>query len=165
VIPAKEGLVILVWDPEEGGHEEAPGFRLYGLAEPYRLSKDLLRGDYGFGEVAYNSRLFGDRWEVMLWDIRVYRWPTGEEWRETIRTLLSTIITGGARVAWMGSEYLPFSDPPSLFHPEHMDGLPAWMTADGRSGIPLDPLEPWVEKCIEELPRIREFAAGLADVE
>lgn len=164
-ISAKEQLIILA--PQDGrrGLGEVPGFTLYGLAEPNQLASNLLSGHLDLGDVVRSWRLFGSKWEVLLWDVRVSHWEAGETWRGSIKSLLIKIISGGARVAWMGAEFVSFSDPPRLFHPEDMDGPPAWMTSDGAFGVPLDPMEPWVGASDAELLRIREFARGLADVE
>lgn len=164
--PAKEQLVILIRGSEGEGFEEASGLIVYGLGSPWSVIREPPTGLSSFGRIEKTSRYFGDHWEIIRWDIEMLRWPTGVEWLSTLSAFFEAMISGGARVAWVGSETSPFSDPPTLFHPDYMTGgVFAWRTDDGRGREQLDPDKPLTPASVEELRALREYAKGLADVD
>lgn len=56
-----------------------------------------------------------------MWDARVARWPSAEEWATVVLTTLQALRSAGATVAWFGLEGF-FVDPPLLFDPNVMSG-------------------------------------------
>jgi hypothetical protein len=151
---------------EGEGFEETSGFVVYGLGFPHSVNREPSVELPDLGRIDRVSRYFGDHWEVIRWDIEISRWPTGVEWRHALAAIFEAMISAGAKVVWVGSETSPFSDPPTLFHPDYMTGgVFAWQTDDGRSGGQLDPENPLVPASVEELVALREYAKGLADVD
>lgn len=161
-IPISEGLVVV------GDGEFVPGFIVYGLGASGCVSTDLpdaiADGLWdGPGPGVKLFRLHGEGWEVMLWEIRVSRWPTGLEWRQKQANLFDAMIAQGAAVVWIGDGF-NFSDPPWLFDPRYMSGgVLVWRTSGGQQGGELDPMASSVPISDEEMLRLRYLAAGLAD--
>lgn len=160
-IPVSEGLLIVA------AGELVPGFVVYGLGAPGCVSTDVpaLVDELwvGSGPGVKLFRLHGEGWEVVLWEIRVSRWPVGPQWERTQATLFDAMISRGADVAWIGDGFR-FSDPPWLFDPEYMSGgVLAWRASNGQQGGHLDPTTSTVPISDEEMLRVRHLAAGLAD--
>lgn len=164
-VPAKEQLVILVGTPGEVGLEEAPGVIVYGLGGRGAVIREPPT-ELQRAEPIKSFILHGTHWEVVLWEIRMWRWPASIEWRSTIGAYFDALIAGGAKVTWLGAEGISFVDPPHLFDPDEMEGaVLAWRTADGDEGWPLDPHKPFATATNDELRTLRRYAGGLADAE
>jgi hypothetical protein len=164
--PAREQLVILIAGQDGDGLEEAPGFIVYGLGAPRSIVREPPGRLLKVIRIEKTSRYYGENWEVIRWDVPMWYWPSGAEWRETLSMFFDAMISAGARVSWVGSETSPFSDPPTLFDPQYMSGgVFAWRTADGRVGGQLDPDRPLVPASVDDLLALREYAQGLADVD
>lgn len=89
--------------------------------------------------------------------------PRGEAFRDAVRATLAALITGGARVAWVGALGVPFYDPPGLLDPGCMSGgVLAWLTEDGWFGCPIDPDQPWAAASDLEMHELRRRANHLA---
>ncbi|WP_157731681.1 hypothetical protein [Arthrobacter sp. YN] len=161
--PARETLTVF-WD-SDGGQEEMPGFIVYGLVDPKCwVERSFPLGLWPAGTDAAESRLYGESWEVKLWDVRVQEFLSGKAWTTAVRGTLQTIIDAGCRVAWVSSERFPFVDPPFLFLPEHMSGsVLSALTSDGDFFCPLDPDQPIRAISDDQLVRLRVHADGLAD--
>jgi hypothetical protein len=148
------------------GGEEVSGLIVYGL-----LARGSRRPDFPYGAWALAGEvreftLVGEAWEVARWDVPVGAWGTAGEFVAVVRATFEAVIAGGAQVAWIGAEGVPFCDPPELFDAECMSGgVLAWMTDDGAFGCPLDPDSPLVPVDDECLAMLRRHSAGLADVE
>ena len=101
--------------------DERPGVIAYGIwpaGAGADLPSDVLLG----GGVPRAFRLWGPGWVILGFDIA---YPTPEDLREAlplIEECLELCLRRGAHVAWLGSEGLPFADPPHLFDPEWMEG-------------------------------------------
>ena len=145
--------------------DEVPGLIVYGLFLPGSDRQVEFPSSVWISRpVPCEFRLFGDGWEVLMWEVPIDIWPTGERWRAAIRSTLKAMIERGGRVAWIGSEGGPFCDPPKLFSPDCMSGgVLAWMTDVGDSDIPLDPDLPLAPITDDGLRELRLHARGLAD--
>lgn len=142
------------------GGEERTGYILYGLwSEASAPSEQLDAGALGVGAaIARPFRLVGDGWNILGVDCAFAGDPEYREALDRIESQLDAIIATGARVAWMGSEGLPFADPPDLFTLEWMEGgVLAGRSRDGdlMSGIRTDGFVPLSEQQM----RILEEAA------
>ncbi|MFE6506297.1 hypothetical protein ACFVDI_01795 [Nocardioides sp. NPDC057767] len=120
--------------------EERTGYILYGLwPEASAPSEQLDEQVLGVGaEVARPFRLFGEGWNILGIDCAFADDLQYRQALDRIEGQLDAIIAAGARVAWMGSEGLPFADPPDLFTQEWMeDGVLVGKTreSDLMSGI------------------------------
>lgn len=67
------------------------------------------------------SQLTGSDWTIIVWDVKLTNWPSGEFWPRLLERQLSRFCDCGARIAWCGLEGT-FAEPPSLFTPEEMSG-------------------------------------------
>lgn len=78
--------------------------------------------------------LYGDSWYIIGIELG---FDDGAQYRSAVdgvETLLRTVLANGAQVSWIGSEGLPFADPPDLFTAEEMEGgVLAARTVDGTS--------------------------------
>lgn len=156
--PARDVLTVF-WKGEE-----TAGFTVYGLrklssSEPPEFPFDVWgqRTDYR------ESRLSGDLWEVIVWDVRVLSWPSAKEFREALRQTLEALLEASCKVAWLGLEGV-FVDPPDLFLPEFMSGgvLAALSDETGfQFAIELD--EPVKALKDDELYELRRASCGLAE--
>lgn len=145
--------------------EEVPGFIAYGLIGPGQWrERELSVNHWPDGTQAQPWVLHGDSWEVRLWDVSLPAFPPGEQWRKAVYETLAQIIAGGCTIAWIGSEGLSFTDPPSLLLPEEMSGsVLASLTSAGDFECPIDPYKPWRTTSDHQLLRLRNHAHGLAD--
>jgi hypothetical protein len=156
---ARDALTIFV----EG--EEVPGVIVYGLfPHDSRPAVEFPAKVWPSEPEPDSFRLVGDAWLVLLWEIAVDVWPTGEQWRTAMQVTLKAMTDQGARVAWVGAEGVPFCDPPQLFSPDCMSGgVLAWMTDTGDFGCEVDPDAPLARVADDELLELRRHAHGLAD--
>src|SRR5579884_2189815 len=155
-VPAREQLVVIY----EG--EEWPGIIIYGLGAPGSIQREAQEGLWEPGQTVHKFILHGEHWEVLLWELPLTYWPSGDMWQSRLRDTLIAMIANGAVVAWVGAEGILFSDPPYLFDPEHMSGgVLAWRTADGRTGGSLDPDQPLSPISDAEMLALRQYAHGL----
>ncbi|GAA3594590.1 hypothetical protein GCM10022235_77280 [Kribbella ginsengisoli] len=148
------------------GGEEVPGVIVYGLLPRGSRRPGFPSGAWILADEVCDWTLYGEVWEVAMWEVPIAIWRTGDEFVVAVRTTLAAVIAGGCRVAWVGAEGLPFCDPPSLLHPDCMSGgVLAWMTDDGSFECPLDPDLPLAPVGDERLLALRRHARGLADAE
>ena len=90
------------------------------------------------------SRLLGEAWQVIEWDLAIDNPPTGDRWRDALRRTLRAHLDAGAVIAWVGGEG-DFCDPPSLF--DCGMAVHAVLSRNGDyecrliPGRPLDPLD------------------------
>jgi hypothetical protein len=157
--PAREQLEI-VWRGEQ-----VPGVTFYGLFPRSAGATSLFpEALWPAGVEVGSSILHNERWEVVVWDVAVAAWPSGEAWTRSVRGTLEALVDGGARVAWIGLEGF-FCDPPDLFEPALMsEGVLAAMTADRDFRCPVDPDRPLASLTDEDLPRLRGASDGLSNV-
>ncbi|SFR84644.1 hypothetical protein SAMN05428970_3031 [Agromyces sp. CF514] len=138
------------------------GFILYGLW-PESVTPDGTMGLEGLAMHTTDLRYFrlsGDSWEILCVECafdeeHVYRATLAE-----IDRWLQALLSAGARVAWLGSEGLPFADPPNLFTSEWMEGgVLAARTSTGVSisGVKSDEFAPLSN---EEMRQLEEEAAA-----
>jgi hypothetical protein len=158
-LPARESMVVF-WDGEE-----SPGFLAYGLSRPGPWNGGPFPVDLWPKDTeAEPWVLYGDRWQVFLWTVRLPAFPSNRPWTEAAHKSLEWIINGGCKVAWLGAEGLPFCDPPSLFSPTEMqNGVIAALRSSGEFLCPLDPDEPMRFLTDAEMAQLRTYAVGLAD--
>jgi hypothetical protein len=163
--PAGNYMAILVKSEDGLGHEQSPGFIVYGLGSPGGIVRDPPENVLDDRPVT-TFRLIGENWEVIMWEYPFKKEPAHKVWQNTVSRLLESMICAGARVAWIGAEIMPYSDPPTLFDPDYMEGgVPVWMTSDGGKGGSLDLDKPFVPASTAQLLALRSYAAGLADVD
>ena len=112
-----ENLLKIFWEGDE-----VSGITTYGYWKG-KVVKELVFPRHLWPErtLFKTSRLHGEGWEVIVWDIRISIWPSHQDWIELIRTTLKSMVEAGAEVAWCGLEGF-FADPPSLFDPNEMSG-------------------------------------------
>lgn len=145
--------------------EERTGYILYGLwseaaAPCEQLDARALRVG---AAIARPFRLVGDGWNVLGVDCA---FVSDLDYREALDRLegqMDAIIAAGARVAWMGSEGLPFADPPDLFTVEWMEGgVLAGRTREGdlMSGIEAEGFEPLSEQQMRVLEQAARETYG-----
>ena len=117
----------IFWEGEEVDGLTAYGFWPREVAVPPESPTDLWPPDATIGP----WKLWGERWTVWLWDVRVRSWPVASEWVRVVSSTLETLRAAGADVAWCGVEGC-FVDPPALFDPMRMaNGVWACRTAGG----------------------------------
>lgn len=157
--PVRETLKIII----EG--EEVPGLIAYGLRRPSGSVVATFPADAWIAHPEPTDfTLRGEAWEVLMWEVPIVIWPTPSEMESTLRATLGTLIEAGCRVAWVGAEGLPFSDPPGLFDPRWMSGaVLAWMTDTGAGDCRIDPDAPITPVGHDVLLALRTHSAGLAD--
>ena len=101
------------------------------------------------------TQLGGSGWQVLLWDVRVRRWPSATTWAAAIDATLQAMRAAGATVSWCGLEGA-FADPPSLFNESMQGGVWAALDSDGVMHGP-PPLDGTFEPIARSvLARIRE---------
>ena len=164
MMPTARETMTVFWNVEDG-QEEKPGFVLFGLVDPdYWLGHSFPLDMWPAGTEVAETRLYGESWEVKLWDVKISEFPHKPEWTEAVHATLQTVIDAGSRVAWISSEGYPFVDPPHLFLAEDMSGsVFAALTSAGEFFCPLDPDQPIQAISDEQLTRLREHGQGLAD--
>ncbi len=155
--PAREILRVF-WEGEE-----VAGLTFYGIRT--REQEDIPR----FPAVKWDSLvdcrqsfLHGERWEVIVWDVKVTRWPSPGRFKEALRLTLEALLRGGCSVSWIGLEGF-FVDPPDLFLPEFMSGSVLAAISEGtglRLAVELD--EPLQFLRDDELLELRQASKGLA---
>lgn len=104
--------------------EEVDGITVYGFFRGEKVDAPEL------DEVIWNenievktSKLFGDKWTVWVWDIRICGWPDTANWFHVVKATLKEMLSHGAVVSWAGLEGF-FVEPPDLFDPQYMsDGV------------------------------------------
>ncbi|KQQ98236.1 hypothetical protein ASF74_13865 [Arthrobacter sp. Leaf145] len=163
MIPARVTMTV-IWNAEDG-QEEEPGFVVYGLVDPGRwLGSSFPLDRWPTGTEVAETRLYGESWEVMLWDVKISEFPHEPEWTEAVHATLKTVIDAGCRLAWMSSAGYPFVDPPYLFLAEDMSGsVFAALTSTGEFFCPLDPDKPIRAITDDHLALLRQHGRGLAD--
>lgn len=146
--------------------EETSGVIFYGL-RPYGSSQIKFPAHlWPPNHRLRPSRLLGESWEIVLWDLGLNQWPSASNWVDTVRQTLAVIVESGCVVAWMGSEGLPVSDPPHLFSPEQMpSSVLAALTAQGDFFEPPSLDSPVRTLNSSELKFLRKRATGLADAD
>jgi hypothetical protein len=150
---------------EAGAKEEAPGFAVYGLGDRNSMEATSVRCLPEGWRVSIRY-LIGENWKVAVWTVAVPAWPSGDRWKSLLSSLMSEMVSAGAKVVWVGDETTPYVDPPDLFKWEFMEGAVfAWLTDNGVSGGFLDPDRPLVPASGEDLRKLRSYARGLADAE
>lgn len=156
---ARDSLTIFV----DG--DEVPGLIAYGLRPRGHYPPLVFPTDAWIAQPeALENRLYGDGWEVVMWEIPIVIWPVAADLREALRRTTGAMIDRGSRVAWVGAEGMPFCDPPQLFDPDCMSGgVLAWMTDLGDFDCNLDPDELLAPVSEDVLVRLRAHAKGLAD--
>lgn len=156
--PAREALTVFV------GGEEMPGVIVYGIRRVGLSPMEFPSREWSLSHEPRTSRLYGETWEVLGWDLAIDAWPASEDWRGVVKRTLSVLVSAGCAVAWLGAEGCPYSDPPDLFSPAWMDGgVLAALTSQGDFLCPVDPNEPLRYLSPENLELLRARAAGLAD--
>ena len=104
--------------------EELLGFIIYGLWRDASAPVGRIElGPIEEGSLrAKRFMLYGDGWEICLYEVSFDR--PEHYWQAVtgIEEALERMLQAGARAAWLGSEGLPFADPPDLFKPEWMEG-------------------------------------------
>jgi hypothetical protein len=155
--PAREVLTV-IWQGEE-----IPGLTFYGLRRPgdERRPEFPTEAWAGCAEPR-SSRLFGDRWEVLVWDVKLRCWPAPEEFPELVRRTLEALRVAGCKVAWVGREGY-FADPPDLFLPDSMsEGVLAALSDETgfQMAVALD--QPLRSLPDDELLALRKASDGLA---
>ncbi len=115
--------------------EEREGFILYGLWGSAVPPVDPIQLGSAPGDTCEVRRfvLFGEGWRICLFEFSFRELE--EYWRavEGVDGALRELVGSGAQVAWLGSEGLPFADPPDLFTAEWMEGgVLLALTADGQ---------------------------------
>lgn len=156
--PAREQLTVFI-----DGTERA-GLIVYALRSAGSHPDIEFATDVWPESELRSFRLHGDAWEILRWDVALDRWPRGRLWPEILRLTLQRLVEGGAVVAWVGAEGLPFADPPDLFSAELMTGsVLAALTSAGEFMCPMDPDLPIKALSDEELTRLRDHARPLAD--
>ncbi len=155
--PAREILTVI------NGGEFRPGLSFYGLGRP-GLHQPRFPQEVWPEETEYHvSRLHGDAWQVMVWDVALLRWPYGEEWWRALHATLAAFIDMCYLVAWVGGEGY-FCDPPDLFDPSCMSGgVLAAVTKEYDFTRTLDPNAPLRPLSDEQMLQLRQSAEGLAD--
>ena len=146
--------------------EEVPGVIVYGLRNHEGASHPNLPVDLWPDQGSPSLFVLqGHAWEVLVWEIPIVKWPARTELDDALNATLEILVKSGCRVAWVGAEGLPFSDPPRLFDPAWMSGgVLAWMTDDGVRGCGLDPDAPVSPVDDDVMKTLRAYASGLADV-
>lgn len=112
--------------------DEVDGVLCYGLWRDHIAAEPL------FPRVVWPQHtecrpwhLAGDGWIILLWTIRMAKWPLPGEWESTLRRTLQCFHDQGAVIGWCGIEGR-FVEPPLLFEPDEMSGgVYAASTADG----------------------------------
>jgi hypothetical protein len=112
-----ENSLGIFWDGDEVAGITAYGYWKVKISTQPLFPKDLWPPSTLFK----TSYLRGEDWKVCVWDIRIFDWPSPQDWENTLKGTLAAMIEAGARVAWCGLEGL-FADPPSLFDPNEMSG-------------------------------------------
>lgn len=158
MIPARELLTVIAHG------EFRPGIIAYGLRDSTASKNASFPYEIWSAEIEVNEHLLhGDSWEVVRWDIQIDRWPEPDAWEDVVKETLSSLITAGAVVAWLGQEGF-FADPPDLFKPEQMTGgVLAAMTESGDFVCPVDPDKPLKTLPDSKLLELRLASKGLAD--
>jgi hypothetical protein len=108
--------MVIYWDGEE-----TPGFTVYAVRSEVGGDLPDLEFERWSDVEVRRSRLYGEGWEVGVWDVRVGRWPSTERFDDLVAALLRTLVDDGFSVAWLGGEVL-FASPPWLFSPDAMSG-------------------------------------------
>jgi hypothetical protein len=159
--PAREVLQV-VWKGEF-----APGVIAYGLRESETNLQPVFPFHLWPSEIDVGDWLLhGERWEILMWEIQVDRWPDPRAWKGVVKETLGRLIEAKAVVAWLGSEGGPFADPPDLFMPEHMTGgVLAALTDSGDFLCPLDLDAPLRRLPDSEMLTLRLASRGLAEGE
>ncbi len=155
--PAREVLSVF-WEGEE-----VPGLTFYGLRAPTSDALPEFPADEWDGRADCRSwRLHGEAWEVVVWTVRVDRWPGRDEFGFLTERTMHALREAGCVVSWVGREGF-FTDPPGLFLPESMSQgvLAALSGATGfRTALDLD--QPLRFLLDDELLELREASHGLA---
>ncbi|MGW2092864.1 hypothetical protein [Promicromonospora sukumoe] len=116
--------------------DEMLGLILYGLwagASPPINASDLPELD-PLGTSVRPFQLVGEGWSIRGLDVGFAAETSYRAAVEGWDGLLDTFLDRGASLAWLGSEGLPFADPPDLFTTEWMeDGVLAARSAEGLS--------------------------------
>jgi hypothetical protein len=100
---------------------------------------------------------------VIVWDVAIAVWPSGDAWTRSVQGTLKLLVDCGARVAWIGLEGF-FCDPPDLFEPALMSGsVLAAMTSDGCFCCPVDPDQPLATLTDKDLLQLRRASDGLSN--
>lgn len=142
--------------------DEMLGFILYGLWLTPSAYSSMPRYE-AQGATVRTSRLEGDCWTIGILEVG---FETGDHYWAAIGELdgvLDAILKNGAEVAWLGSEGLPFADPPDLFTVEWMEGgVLAARSADGvsLSGIASGGFTPLSNAQMGALERIARAVCG-----
>lgn len=146
---------------------EKLGFILYGL---WPVASRV--GEPDFEDLASDAvairgfHLVGESWDIVgvecgFEDDSLYRGAVSN-----IEPWFDVLLACGAHVAWLGSEGLPFADPPDLFTTEWMEGgVLAAKTSDGRmvTGISSEgftPLSGGEMTALEQVARVAYRLAG-----
>ena len=158
-LPVREALKIFV----DG--EETPGLIVYGLRQRDGPAAAGFPADVWIAPPEPSDfTLYGEAWEVLLWEVPIPIWPTPVEMQAALSATLGALIEAGSRVAWIGAEGLPFCDPPELLDPHCMSGgVLAWMTDTGVADCFIDPDASILPVGDDVLLALRMHAAGLAD--
>ncbi|HVX46631.1 MAG TPA: hypothetical protein VHC49_22250 [Mycobacteriales bacterium] len=95
-IPAAERLTVS-WSTKDGA-EERPGISVSGLTARHGWTgREFPIRLWPAGAEARYFRLFGEAWEVSMWDVALPQWPRGISWDEALRGTLEFLIEGGCR--------------------------------------------------------------------
>lgn len=117
-----EDVMKVCWTQEDG-QEEAPGLYVYGY---WRGEADPRAGIPAWAWSMFAQfdeyHLTGKEWHVVLWTIRLRKWPTPQEWEASLRNTFQSMLDSGAKAAWCATEGY-FADPPSLFEDAMAEGV------------------------------------------
>ncbi|HSR54184.1 MAG TPA: hypothetical protein VLV83_25425 [Acidobacteriota bacterium] len=151
----------IIWEGEE-----VSGLTLYGLRTRKEEAPAVFPIPSWPNEIEYRqSTLHGERWEVLVWDIRVQQWPKHTHFGDVVRSTLEALLEGGCCVAWVGREG-HFVDPPDLFLPEFMSGgILAALTRDHEYKVNIDTSKPPSLLSDEEMDQLRLHCFDLASAD
>ena len=144
---------------------ELPGISFYALfQQPLRDKPAFPVGVWPVNTELHLSRLRGDGWLVLVWDVALSSWPSTRAFQDAVSATFEQLIHASAKATWIGREGY-FCDPPDLFSPDCMSGgVLAVALPDGRTWGTPDPEQPLVVVDDAVLLEVRRATSGLSDV-
>ncbi len=105
--------------------------------------------------------MHGDNWQVVIWDVKIDRWPKPEYFAKYVKKTLKALQEANCVVAWLGLDGF-FVDPPSLFLPQYMSGGILAALSEHGFEMPFALDKPLVSLSDEALLSLRDASKGLA---
>ena len=140
--------------------EPHAGLAIYGIRTPRPDAPQPPTDLWPDGEHWSEHLLFGDGWQVPMWEIALRRWPAQADFDAALSGTFAALFAEGCVLAWVGAEL--FADPPDLFLPEFMSGGVLVAATPDQSFGRLD-LDAAVQPIgDDQLLQLRELSHGLA---